>query len=137
MNDLTINLNKEYKCDAKTLFNAISEGVLFKYTGAIMDKLKMDFREGGSLFIDWGDSSMKGEFKTVKPFEKISFTWNIYSEELKKELSTLVTITIKESNGMSVLNLVHEGIDSEKAKADMTWGWTDGLDDMYKTHFKF
>jgi uncharacterized protein YndB with AHSA1/START domain len=76
MDSLTINISKEYKCDAKTLFTAISEGILFKYTGALMDKLKMDFREGGSLVIDWGDSSMKGEFKAVKPYEKVSFTWN-------------------------------------------------------------
>lgn len=127
MDNLTINIGKEYKCDAKTLFSAISEGILFKYTGALMDKLKMDFREGGELVIDWGDSSMKGEFKTVKPYEKVAFTWN----------STLVTITIVEKNGSSLLTLVHEGIDSEKDKADMTFGWTDGLDDMYKTHFKF
>lgn len=127
MTNLTINLSKEYKCDAKTLFKAISEGILFKYTGAHMDKLKMDFREGGALFISWGDSTMTGEFKAIKPYEKISFTWD----------KTLVTISIKEKNGNSVLNLVHEGIGSEKDKADMTHGWADGLDDMYKSHFKF
>jgi uncharacterized protein YndB with AHSA1/START domain len=137
MDNLTINISKEYKCDAKKLFTAISEGILFKYTGALMDKLKMDFREGGTLFIDWGDSSMKGEFKTIRPYEKVSFTWNNYSKELNKEMNTLVTITIKESDGKSRLTLVHEGIGSEKDKADMTWGWNDGLDDMYKTHFKF
>lgn len=137
MDGLTINISKEYKCDAKTLFTAISEGILFKYTGALMDKLKMDFRECGTLFIDWGDSSMTGQFKTVKPYEKVSFTWNNFSKELNKEMHTLVTITIKETNGKSVLTLVHEGIGSEKDKADMTWGWTDGLDDMYKSHFKF
>jgi hypothetical protein len=58
MNNLTININKEYNCDAKTLFQAISEGVLFKYTGALMDKLKMDFKEGGDLAIDWADSAI-------------------------------------------------------------------------------
>ena len=97
----------------------------------------MDFREGGSLFIDWGDSSMTGQFNTVKPYEKVSFTWNNFSKELNKEIHTLVTITIKEANGKSTLTLVHEGISSEKDKADMNWGWTDGLDDMYKSHFKF
>ncbi len=137
MDSLTINISKEYKCDAKTLFTAISEGILFKYTGALMDKLKMDFREGGSLDIDWGDSSMKGEFKTVKPYEKVSFTWNNFSKELNREMHTLVTITIHEKSGKSILTLVHKGIGSEKDKADMTWGWNDGLDDMYKTHFKF
>lgn len=137
MDGLTININKEYKCDAKTLFQAISEGILFKYTGALMDKLKMDFREGGSLFIDWGDSSMTGQFKTIKPYETISFTWNTFSQELGKELTTLVTITIKEANGKSVLTLVHDGIGSEKQKAEMTWGWNDGLDDMSKRHFNF
>ena len=137
LDGLTINISKEYKCDAKTLFTAISEGVLFKYTGAQMEKLKMDFREGGILFLDWGDSSMTGEFKTVKPYEKISFTWNNFSKELNREMSTLVTITIKENSGKSLLTLVHEGIGSEKDKADMTWGWNDGLDDMSKKHFKF
>jgi hypothetical protein len=58
------------------------------------------------------------------------------SKEYKCDAKTLVTITIKESDGKSMLTLIHEGIGSEKDKADMTWGWNDGLDDMYKTHFK-
>jgi uncharacterized protein YndB with AHSA1/START domain len=77
------------------------------------------------------------EFKKITPYEKIVFTWNNYSAELQKEMSTLVTITIVERNGKSLLTLVHEGIGSEKDKADMTWGWTDAVEDMYKTHFKF
>lgn len=137
MKDLTINISKEYNCSSEILFGAISEGILFKYTGALMDKLQMDFREGGALIIDWGDSSMTGEFKKIQPFDKIVFTWNNYSTELKKEMSTLVTITIKETNGKSLLTLIHEGIGSEKDNADMTGGWTDAMDDMYKTHFKF
>lgn len=80
---------------------------------------------------------MKDEFKTVKPYEKISFTWNNYSETVKKNISTLVTITFVGINGKSLLNLAHEGIVSEKDKSDMNWGWIDGLDDMYKSHFKF
>lgn len=56
----------------------------------------------GTLFIDWGDSKMKGEFKTVRPYDKISFTWNNFSKELNKEMSTLVTITMKKSNGKSM-----------------------------------
>lgn len=136
MENLTINLNKEYNCDAKTLFSAVAEGILFKYTGAHMDKLTIDFREGGVVLIDWGDSHMKGEFKTIKPYEKIIFTWNNFSASLQKDISTVVTITIKETNGKSVLNLIHEGIGSEKDKADMTWGWNDGLDDMAKSYFK-
>lgn len=136
MNDLTINISKEYKCDAKTLFQAISEGILFKYTGALMDKLKMDFREGGDLVIDWGDSSMTGKFTAIKPHSKIAFTWNFHSPETKKDMSTLVTVTIKEEGGKSLLTLVHEGIGTEKEKADMTFGWTDAVEDMYKSHFK-
>jgi uncharacterized protein YndB with AHSA1/START domain len=137
MIDLTINISKEYNCTKDVLFKAISEGILFKYTGALMDKLKMDFREGGELKIDWGESSVTGEFKKIHPFEKIVFTWNNFSTELNKEMSTLVTITITEKNGKSLLTLVHEGIGSEKDKADITWGWTDAVDDMCKTHFKF
>jgi uncharacterized protein YndB with AHSA1/START domain len=134
--NFNIDINKQYNCDAKTLFQAIGQGILFKYTGALMDKLKMDFREGGELFIDWGDSQMKGKFTAVQPFEKIAFTWNFMADDLKKEMNTLVTITIKESGGKSTLNLLHEGIGSEKQKADMTFGWTDAVEDLAKTHFK-
>jgi uncharacterized protein YndB with AHSA1/START domain len=134
MNDLTININKEYKCDAKTLFQAIGEGVLFKYTGALMDKLKMDFKEGGDLAIDWGDSTMTGKFTSIKPYHLIAFTWNFHSPELNKDVSTLVTINIKEEAGKSMLTLVHEGIATEKQKADMTWGWTDAVEDMDKSY---
>ena len=137
MNNLTINLKKEYKCDAKTLFKAISEGILFKYTGALMDKLKMDFKEGGELVIDWGDSSMSGKFTSIKPHSLVAFTWNFYSPELEKEVNSLVTVNIQEEAGKSLLTLTHTGIATEKQKADMTFGWTDGLDDMYKSHFKF
>jgi len=135
VNDFTINISKEYKCDAKTLFQAVGEGVLFKYTGALMDKLKMDFKEGGDLVIDWGDSSMTGKFTSIKPFHMIAFTWNFYSSELSKNVSTLVTINIKEEAGKSLLTLTHEGITTEKEKADMTWGWTDAMEDMDKSYF--
>jgi uncharacterized protein YndB with AHSA1/START domain len=134
--NLTIDIRKEYNCDAKTLFEAIGQGVLFKYTGALMDKLKMDFREDGELIIDWGDSKMSGKFTVVKPYEKVAFTWKLFAEDLKKEMSTLVTITIKETNEKSTLHLIHEGIGSEKQKANMTFGWTDAVKDMAKSHFK-
>lgn len=134
--NFTIDINKEYAFEAKKIFNAIGEGILFKYTGALMEKLKMDFREGGDLFIDWGESSVKGKFTSIQPYEKVAFTWNYYAEDLKKEMSTLVTITIKEANGKSTLKLVHEGIGSEKQKDDMTFGWTDAVEDMEKSYFK-
>ncbi len=134
--NLTIDIRKEYNCDAKTLFQAIGEGVLFKYTGALMDKLKMDFKEGGELAIDWGDSTVNGKFTSLKPLEKVAFSWNFTDEDLKKEMQTLVTLAIQEENGKSTLQLLHEGIGSEKQKADLTGGWTDAVEDMGRSHFK-
>jgi len=133
--NFTIDISKEYECDAKTLFRALSEGVLFKYTGAHMDKLQMDFREGGELRIDWGDSQVKGEFIAIAPDAKVAFTWNFFDEDLKQPVATVVSISIDDAQGKSKLNLVHEGICSDKQRSDLQFGWTDAVEDMAQSHF--
>lgn len=66
---LNLSMSRIFKCDQKTLFQAIAEGMLFKHCGAKMDKLKMEFKEGGSLHIEWNDCGpVNGVFKEITPY---------------------------------------------------------------------
>ncbi len=131
---LNLSMSRIFKCDQKTLFQAIADGMLFKYCGAKMDKLKMDFKEGGLLHIEWNDGGpVSGVFKEIKPHSKISFTWCFEAEELKKKVDTLVTVSIKENNGKSTLTLVHEGFENFKQVDDHNHGWDDAIQDLHKS----
>lgn len=128
-----LSMSRIFKCDAKTLFQAIGEGMLFKFTGTIMDKTKIDFREGGKFHLEWkGHGELDGEFKTLVPFSKIAFFWPTLGKDTNQKISTLVTITIKEAFGKSILTLKHEGFDGFTSLNEHDFGWDDALGDLYK-----
>ncbi len=136
--NLSLNMSRIFKCDSKTLFQAIAEGALFKYTGAKMDKLKMDFREGGALYIEWTEGSpVNGEFKEIRPHDKIAFTWNYESKELGRQINSLVTIVVKEKYGKSTLTLVHDGFETFEQVEEHSHGWDDAIKDLQKSFRDF
>lgn len=130
-----LNMSRIYKCDAKTLFQAIADGLLFKFTGAPMDKAKVDFREGGKFHLEWpkANGTLDGEFKQIVPHSKIVFTWPTLSKDTKEQISTLVTISIQENYGKSILTLKHEGFDGFITLNAHDFGWDDALGDLRKS----
>lgn len=134
MKKARVNMSRIFRCDAKTLFESIQEGALFKFTGVEMGKANIDFKEGGKFAISWSDyGTCNGIFKEVKPFEKIVFTWDCTTNEnMSENIGSLVTITIKEKAGKSILTLIHDNIENHMYE-DMSLGWDDTLSDLRKS----
>jgi len=132
-NSLSLNMSRIFKCDAKTLFNAIGEGMLFKSCGALDSKTTMDFKVGGKFHAEWSDSDANdGEFLEINPVEKIVFTWDFFSKSLKRPMNTVVTIDIVEIGGKSTLTLNHSGFGNVEQVEEHCDGWDDGLNSLRK-----
>lgn len=131
---MNLSISRIFKCDAKTLFESIAGGALFKFTGAENDSFRLDFKEGGTFHIDWKDSGhCDGAFKEIIPYSKIVFSWNDYSQEKDSFFKSVVTISIKEINGNSTLTLVHEGFEKIADIESYDYGWDDALADLHKS----
>ena len=128
MIDLKIDVSREFNCDAKTLFEAIAEGALFRHTQNIPEKSSMDFRPQGQYQLEWedcGGAVVKGVFKEISKYDKVVFSWDAVSGKY----TSLVTITLDEaSKGKTLLKLVHEGFETEELVKDHSMGWNGALD---------
>ncbi len=133
-----LNVSRIFKCDAKTLFNAIGEGMLIKSTGAIPDKTSIDFKVGGKYSAAWEScEDTHGEFLEIVPFEKIVFTWN-KNPKSESPFESKVTVFLSESDGATTLHLRHEGLPGANEYKSHEDGWQHTLKDMYsemKDHF--
>src|SRR5947209_5349340 len=79
---LNLNLSRIFKCDARTLFEAVAEGALFRFTGARMNQSSFDFKVGGAIALAWSDTdTMTGAFTEIRPYERIAFTCNLSTPE--------------------------------------------------------
>ena len=67
MTNLSLNCSRLFKCDAKTLWRALEEGALFKFTNVDAGTMKHEFKEGGEYYLEWenGCGAVKGIFKQI------------------------------------------------------------------------
>lgn len=124
-------VSKTFKCDANKIFTAISEGHLFKYTGAKMDKSKFTFKVGGEIQLFWGvDDNMEGVFTAIRPPNHIGFTWILFDPKADKKVKTDVSINLTEERGSTTVTLKHVGFVTEKSADDHKYGWDDAIQDL-------
>lgn len=124
-------ISKTFKCDANKIFAAISEGLLFKYTGAKMDQSKFTFKVGGEIQLIWGaEDNMEGVFTAIRPPSHIGLTWIIYDSKVDKKIKTDVSINLAEERGATTVTLKHVGFVTEKSANDHQYGWDDALQDL-------
>jgi len=128
---LQLNVSRIFKCDAKTLFNAIGEGMLIKKTGSLPDKTSIDFRVGGKYSAYWEScEDTSGEFLEIKPYEKIVFTWNKRPQK-ESAFESRVIVLLSEAAGATTLHLRHEGIPSTAEYKAHSDGWMTTLKGIY------
>lgn len=129
-----VNISRRYYCAQEKLWNAIAEGHLFIYTGAIKDRLSYEFKKGGKIHIEWNDggaaSAMDGEFLEVHPQEQIIFTWDT-SDGIK----STVFLEVKNLGEYCEFNLRHE-FPFGTATKDYDFGWDDAMYDLKKHIYK-
>ena len=128
---LQLCMTRIFKCDAKTLFNAIGEGMLIQKTGSLPDKTSIDFRVGGKYAAYWeSQEGTSGEFLEIQPYEKIVFTWNKRPQN-EKAFESRVTVLLSEAGGATTLHLQHDGIPSSAEYKAHSDGWVSTLKAMY------
>ena len=128
---LELNVSRIFKCDAKTLFNAIGEGMLIKKTGSIPDKTSIDFKVGGKYTGAWETcEETSGEFLEINPHNKIVFTWN-KRPKAENKFESKVTILLSEADGATTLHLKHEGLPGAAEYKSHSEGWLYTLKGMY------
>jgi uncharacterized protein YndB with AHSA1/START domain len=133
----TIELEKEIKASATTVFLAIKSGLLFKSTGITEEAFENDFRENGTYRLRWKSGAecggkCEGRYVQIVPNQLVSFTWNSTDCKGATNRDTLITVTLKEQRGICFLKLVHEGLEDGFSHEDHLRGWITSLEDFPK-----
>ena len=125
----SFKITKIYKTSKEKVFNAwANKEQMQQWMGpgdVRCDKIEMNFKVGGAyqIFMITQDGPMTayGEYKEIKPTDKIAFTWGWRQNELE---GTLVTLTFKEVSGGTEMTLEHSNIPSEEIAKHHQMGWT-------------
>jgi uncharacterized protein YndB with AHSA1/START domain len=94
---------------------------------------KSDIRTGGSFRIcmrspEGTEHWLQGEYREVKPPERLVFTHSWIGSDGKPGPETLVTITLTERNRKTELTLRHSGFKHKEQSQGHAHGWTSTLD---------
>jgi len=130
-NQKAIELDRDIKASASTVFLAIKEGLLFKSTGIIAESFENDFRENGTYRLRWhSGGKCEGRYVQIIPNQLVTFTWNSSDCKSGTNGDTLVKVSLKEQAGICSLKLVHEGLEEGFCHEDHLKGWTSSLEDF-------
>lgn len=71
----------------------------------------------------------QGEFREVRPGEKVVYTWQWADDPDWENHESLVTVEFREINATTTeLRLTHEKLPSQQSRDNHTGGWTGALD---------
>ncbi|MEE9312080.1 MAG: SRPBCC domain-containing protein [Planctomycetota bacterium] len=94
-----------------------------------------DCKVGGTYRVEFNTPEgenhiVVGEFKELRPNEKVSYTW---SWEGQPPMDTLVTFKLTADGDKTKLDLLHDGFPSEEPRDHHTMGWTGSMDRLEKS----
>ena len=128
-------MSRIFKASKEKVFEAISNGVLFKHTGVTQES-HFDSKVDGKLHLIWDDCGpVNGKFLRIEKDSHVSFSWNYTPESSDTIIETIVTIDLFEKNGLTTLSLVHSGFESIEQREDHNGGWDDCLKDLHVVFF--
>jgi uncharacterized protein YndB with AHSA1/START domain len=124
-------MNSNQECLRKQIFIECSPQTLFsfftdpeKMVRWIGRNVLLDQSVGGKYRIDInGLDIAMGEFKEIKPFEKIVWTWGWADSSVMPPGSSTVEFTLTPQNNGTLLELNHYNLPAEKATSNSN-GWT-------------
>jgi uncharacterized protein YndB with AHSA1/START domain len=105
--------------------------------GCTLVSCKMDVREGGAWhrrlrLPDGGVIAKWGQYREVRPPERLVFTYNTQYADGTLDPETLVTVTFEELGGRTRLTLRHERFWSEPATLSHAGGWSGSLERLLR-----
>lgn len=135
----TIELDQDFSVPVEELFTAWTEADHLKEWWHPMDDsvedVKNELQEGGVVEYHFAGKKfdVKGNYKEVKPNEKLVYTWDWEFEENLKNESFVLTITFESTENGSKLHVKQEAFTDEQAAAPHEDAWKKGLQDL-KAH---
>jgi uncharacterized protein YndB with AHSA1/START domain len=101
--------------------------------GCETHELVSDPRVGGTfrwvLSTPDGERMMaQGEFREVRPREKVVYTWQWADDPDWENVESLVTVEFRDHPDGTELRLTHEKLPSEQSRDNHTYGWNSALD---------
>ena len=136
MTQPVVKIRRVIKAKRKKVFEAWTKPELLRkwffaapnWSASVSNELKV----GGSYKVDMHTEekntfSHYGEYKEIKPPEKLVFTWN--SSMIQ---DSLVTIEFKELGDTTELTLTHELLPTEDIRSKHEGGWNGCLDNLEK-----
>ncbi len=133
--ELSVNLSRTVKASAKTCFEAwlkpeSLQSFMSGCKGISVPRVETEPKAGGSFLIvmQVGETEIPhtGEYKTIRPFNQIVFTWMSPHQTLE---TSLVTLNFKSIDDKTTeITLSHEGFVSEAARKNHEGGWTNIID---------
>jgi len=131
----SLTLKRKLKAPAEKVFSAWTQPeALKRWMGPSDDyavlAAETDVRVGGRYLIvmrkpDQEEHRVIGVYKEIVPNRKLVFTW---AWESMPERESLVTVTIKPTDGGCELMLLHERFFDESARDRHRQGWTGTMD---------
>ena len=142
----TVDLTRRIEAPADIVFRAFLEPEAirswFGPDGWRVTDLEMSPVPGGRYRfvmspVDGSESIvLVGGYREIEPFDRLVFTfrWESAPEGMREHEAkqafpeTVVTVTLRERDGVTELRLVHEGLPTPDAASHHTEGWTGTLD---------
>jgi uncharacterized protein YndB with AHSA1/START domain len=137
LDSVCIRKSSYFKQSPEKVFEAISKGILFACCGSDINKLKIDFVEGGYYRLGPSDSeSTHGKFTKITQHSVIKCTWRSGGcgetkyDTGETELRLYLTPVNEPAGQKTRLDLVHDGFVDIVAANDHNEGWNDVLEDF-------
>jgi uncharacterized protein YndB with AHSA1/START domain len=138
---LTLKVSRHIKASRERVFAAWSTAdMLVQWLGGGSTKLissSIDLRAGGDYRLKASgghcDMDMVGEFREVKPPERLVFTWSVGNCLPEyKGMQSLVTVELTEQKGGTLVQLTHEGFPDTVIRDRHDHGWNASFDALEK-----
>jgi uncharacterized protein YndB with AHSA1/START domain len=98
----------------------------FLPSGTKHTKADLDFRVGGQYALSFDSRTVKGIFQEIVQDERLVFTW----QWLDEDVSSLVTIHLKDEQHGTRLELSHEKLASDTSRDNHLLGWESSLEQL-------
>jgi uncharacterized protein YndB with AHSA1/START domain len=135
-----LKLEKTLNAPVAKVWKALTEGVQIPAWYGPMDEFRVevhqwDCKPGGKYRVamhapDGNVYTCIGEFKEIKPTQRLSYTW---SWEGQDPMDTLVTFELKPQGQQTALKFLHTGFPSEQERDNHNQGWSGSLERLAKT----
>lgn len=125
----TLHIERIFEVPQKRVFNAwASTEAMNKWFGLDTDsetEAKVDFREGGSYLMQAGPYTVRGVYKEISPYDKISFTWLWDHDQEVPEM--LVSLEFAHTTTGTKMTLTQDNIADHERFEQHRKGWENGL----------